>query len=85
MPQASVLAVEARADGTATYRWDDAPVIEGTILQDGPTLMISETTDTGTGSFLVIGENGQASFMTATDFGEYLISGFYTLQCGASS
>lgn len=80
----SVLKAATRPDGTATYAWDDAPQIEGTILQDNATLMIASTTEDGTGSLLVVGESGQATFTTATDFGDYLVAGYYTLTCEAT-
>ena len=83
-PWNSVLKVATRPDGTATFVWDDGPQVEGVVLEDGATLMVSSTTAIGTGSLLVLGESGQATFSTATDFGDDLIAGHYTLTCEAT-
>ena len=83
-PWNGVLKVTARPDGTATFAWDDAPQIEGLVLQDAPTLMVASTTADSTGSLLVVGGSGEATFSTATDFGDTLIAGFYPLPCEAA-
>ena len=80
-PSQEELAVSVGAGGDATLQWLNLPRFSARVLDDGPTLVVAEVADNGTASLLVVGESGQATFSTTTDFGRYVLSAFYTLTC----
>jgi hypothetical protein len=68
-----------------TLAWEGRQAFQGQVVRtEAPVVIASLATDTSP-FMLVVGESGQASFSTATDFGDYLIAGIYTLTCGLPS
>jgi hypothetical protein len=81
----SITLVIKQSGAEITLAWDGRQAFQGQVLRtEEPVVIASLATDTSP-FMLVVGESGQASFSTATDFGDYLIAGIYTLTCGLPS
>ncbi len=70
-----------REGDRATLRWDDGQPFAGEVRRDSDPLVIAALPFDGSPFMLVVGDRGDGAFSTATDFGDYMIAGFYTLTC----